>query len=91
MGFLASVVAWILFGALAGWLTARFMHLHTGFWQNTMLGVVGAILGGGVMTLIGGTGITGFNIYSLIVSVAGACLFTWLVRKMDGNKGVKSK
>jgi uncharacterized membrane protein YeaQ/YmgE (transglycosylase-associated protein family) len=58
------------------------------FWQNTVLGIAGAILGGAIMTLIGGAGVTGFNVYSLLVSVAGACLFTWLVRKLDA-KGVK--
>jgi uncharacterized membrane protein YeaQ/YmgE (transglycosylase-associated protein family) len=89
MHFLTNLVAWILFGAIAGWLTAKFMHLSTGFWQNTFLGIVGAILGGAIMSLIGGAGITGFNIYSLLVSIAGACLFTWLVRKLDSRKGTK--
>jgi len=87
MHFLTNLVAWILFGALAGWLTAKLQHLHTSFWQNSALGIAGAILGGAIVTLIGGDGITGFNVYSLIVSVLGACLFTWLVRRLDQHKG----
>jgi uncharacterized membrane protein YeaQ/YmgE (transglycosylase-associated protein family) len=90
MHFLTNLVAWILFGALAGWITARLMHLKTTFWQNTAVGIVGAILGGGVVTLIGGNGITGFNIYSLLVSIGGACLFTWILRR-SGTKGVTKK
>jgi uncharacterized membrane protein YeaQ/YmgE (transglycosylase-associated protein family) len=87
MHFLTNLVAWILFGALAGWITARLMHLRTGFWQNTAVGICGAILGGAIVTLIGGDGITGFNIYSLLVSIGGACLFTWILRR-SGTKGV---
>lgn len=80
------LIAWILFGALAGWLTAKLMHLKTGFWMNVILGIVGALVGGWVVQLIGGSGVTGFNIYSLIVAVLGACLLTWLGRKLDSKR-----
>jgi uncharacterized membrane protein YeaQ/YmgE (transglycosylase-associated protein family) len=83
MDFLVEMVAWVLFGALAGWLTAKFMHLKTEFWGNTILGVIGAIIGGAIVELLGGAGITGFNVYSLVVAVIGGCLFTWIVRKLD--------
>ncbi|HSX43234.1 MAG TPA: GlsB/YeaQ/YmgE family stress response membrane protein [Candidatus Saccharimonadales bacterium] len=87
MHFLTNLVAWILFGALAGWITAQLMHLRTSFWANCFIGIIGAVLGGAIVTLIGGNGITGFNIYSLLVAVAGACLFTWVLRR-SGAKGV---
>lgn len=83
MDFLTELVAWVLFGALAGWLTAKFMHLKTEFWGNVVLGVIGSIIGGAIVELLGGAGITGFNVYSLIVAVIGACLFTLLVRKLN--------
>jgi uncharacterized membrane protein YeaQ/YmgE (transglycosylase-associated protein family) len=41
---------------------------------DILLGVVGALVGGFAMNLIGETGVTGFNFYSLIVSVIGAVL-----------------
>ena len=83
MSFLFELVAWVLFGALAGWLTAKFMHLKTEFWGNVVLGIIGAIIGGGLVELLGGAGVTGFNLSSLLISVIGACLFTWIVRKLD--------
>ena len=83
MDFLTELVAWVLFGALAGWLTAKFMHLKTEFWGNVVLGIIGAIVGGAIVELLGGPGITGFNIFSLIIAVLGASLFTWAVRKLD--------
>jgi len=83
MDFLAELVAWVLFGALAGWLTAKFMHLKTEFWGNTVLGIIGAIIGGAIVELLGGAGVTGFNIYSLLVAIFGSCVFTWVVRKLD--------
>jgi uncharacterized membrane protein YeaQ/YmgE (transglycosylase-associated protein family) len=88
MHFLTNLVAWILFGALSGWITARLMHLKTGFWANCFIGIIGAVLGGAIVTLIGGSGVTGFNIYSLLVSIGGACLFTWILRRTS-VKGVK--
>jgi uncharacterized membrane protein YeaQ/YmgE (transglycosylase-associated protein family) len=87
MNLLANLVAWVLFGALAGWLTAHIMHLKTDFWSNILIGICGAILGGALVMLLGGDGLTGFNVYSLIVSVIGGCFFTWIVRKV-GTKGV---
>lgn len=86
MSALIGLVAFVLFGALAGWLTARFMHLHTEFWGNVLIGICGAILGGAIVRLLGGPGFTGFNVYSLIVAVAGGCVFTWLVRKINHGK-----
>lgn len=83
MDFLVEMLAWVLFGALAGWLTAKVMHLKTEFWGNVVLGVIGAIVGGGLVELLGGAGITGFNLPSLIVAVIGGCLFTWIVRRID--------
>jgi len=83
MNFLTELVAWVLFGALAGWLSAKVMHLKTEFWGNLLLGIIGSIIGGSIVELLGGGGITGFNIYSLVVAVIGACLFTLLVRKLN--------
>jgi uncharacterized membrane protein YeaQ/YmgE (transglycosylase-associated protein family) len=81
--YLASVV---LFGALAGWITAQIMHIRTEFWGNALIGIVGAFVGSVIMTLIGGSEVSGFNLYSLLVSIGGACLLTWTVRQIDGKK-----
>jgi len=87
---MVGIVAAILFGALAGWVTAQIMHIKTEFWGNTLLGTVGAIIGSTIMILIGGSGVHGFTIYSFLVSVGGACLFTWVVLQVS-HKGTKKR
>jgi len=85
-----NLVAMLLFGAFAGWLTAQIMHIKTEFWGNLLLGTVGAMIGSAIMILIGGSGVHGFTIYSLLVSVGGGCFFTWIVRRVD-HKGLKKR
>jgi len=87
---MVGIVAAVLFGALAGWVTAQIMHIKTEFWGNALLGIIGAMIGSVIMVLIGGSSVNGFNIYSLLVSVGGACLFTWFVRQMT-YKGTKKR
>jgi len=88
MHTLAYLVAMVLFGALAGWVTAQVMHIKTEFWGNALIGIIGAMIGSTIMVLIGGSSVNGFNIYSLLVSVGGACFFTWIVRQVahEGKK-----
>ena len=90
MSVLVNLVIVILFGAFAGWLTAQIMHIKTEFWGNALIGVAGAIVGSVVLRIIGGSGVTGVNVYSLLVSVGGACLFTWAVRQIN-SKGAKRR
>jgi len=88
MGLFVDFVATILFGALAGWLTARIMHVKTEFWGNLLLGIIGSVVGSALLRLIGGSGVNGFTIYSLLVSVVGACISVWVFRRID-TKGKK--
>ena len=47
---------------------------------DSILGIVGAIAGGFVFNLFGASGVTGLNLYSLVVSVVGALIFLWIYR-----------
>ncbi|TLN04217.1 GlsB/YeaQ/YmgE family stress response membrane protein [bacterium] len=72
-----GLLSWIIFGALAGWvasiLTGR--NSRMGCFSNIIIGVLGAIIGGFLYTLLTGKGITiGFTWLSFIVSVIGASL-----------------
>lgn len=70
-----NIVLWIILGALAGWIAALVMGGPGRNWiGHIIIGILGAALGGYVATLAGLGGITGFNLYSLLVAVAGACL-----------------
>jgi uncharacterized membrane protein YeaQ/YmgE (transglycosylase-associated protein family) len=90
MSLLVDLVAMVLFGAFAGWLTAQIMHLKTDFWGNALIGIAGSFIGSVVLRLLGGPGFTGFNMYSLLVAMGGACLFVLIVRKID-SKGTKRR
>lgn len=74
-----------MFGALAGWIASFVMHTNEeqGAVTNIFVGIVGAIIGGFVVRLLGGSGITGFNLYSLLVAVLGATLLLGILRWFD--------
>lgn len=48
--------------------------------MNIIVGIVGAFLGGWLFSLFGSAGVTGFNLYSLIVATIGAVVCIWLVQ-----------
>lgn len=77
-----GIILWIVFGALAGWLASLIMKTNRqqGALGNIVIGIIGALIGGFVMSLIGKSGVTGFNLYSLLVAILGAVLLLWLIR-----------
>jgi uncharacterized membrane protein YeaQ/YmgE (transglycosylase-associated protein family) len=77
-----NLLLWIVLGALAGWIASLIMRTDNqqGALMNIVLGIVGALVGGFIMSLIGLEGVSGFNLYSILVSVFGAVLLVWLGR-----------
>lgn len=79
-----GILLWIIFGALAGWIASMIMKTDAS--QNTLMdiimGVVGAIVGGFIMEFFGQSGVNGFNIYSLVVAVLGACVVIFVGRML---------
>jgi uncharacterized membrane protein YeaQ/YmgE (transglycosylase-associated protein family) len=68
-----SFLAWIILGLIAGFIGSKIVNkTGEGFFLDIILGIVGAIVGGWLFSLIGAHGVTGLNIYSLIVAVIGA-------------------
>ena len=69
-------LSWVLLGLLAGFIGSKIVNKRgEGFLLDILLGMVGAIVGGWVFSLLGAGGVTGLNLYSLLVAVAGAILF----------------
>jgi uncharacterized membrane protein YeaQ/YmgE (transglycosylase-associated protein family) len=54
-------------------------NAQMGALANIVVGIVGAIIGGWLMTAFGGQGVTGFNLVSLIVAILGAVVLLFLV------------
>jgi uncharacterized membrane protein YeaQ/YmgE (transglycosylase-associated protein family) len=72
-----GILTWILFGAIAGWLASILAgrNERMGCFGNIAVGIVGALIGGAIFSALGGSGVTGFNIWSLFVAVIGAIVF----------------
>lgn len=76
-----GIIALIILGGLAGWIASALMRSTShGVLGDILLGVLGALVGGIIMNFFGNTGITGFNIYSLIVAVIGAAVLIGIGR-----------
>lgn len=80
-----SIIAWIIIGALAGWIASKLAGRdgQMGWVANILVGIAGAIVGGLVMVLLGGSGVTGFNLYSIIVAVGGALLLLFVLNAVQ--------
>lgn len=74
-----NIFLWILLGAIAGWLAGLIMGGEKRGWLgNILLGIMGAAVGGFIASLLGLGGVDGFNLYSLLIAVAGACVSLWI-------------
>jgi uncharacterized membrane protein YeaQ/YmgE (transglycosylase-associated protein family) len=68
-----SFTAWIVLGLLAGFIGSKLVNKRgEGFIVDVLLGIVGAVVGGWLFNRLGAAGVTGFNLYSLLVAVIGA-------------------
>lgn len=79
---MVNIIVWIIFGALAGWIASIIMRTNAeqGALGNILTGIAGAFIGGFIVHLLTGADINGFNIGSLIVAIAGACLLIWALK-----------
>jgi len=86
MGF----IAWIILGALAGWIASMIMKTNSeqGAIGNIVVGIIGAVVGGFLMQLFGASGVSGFNLYSLAVAIGGAVILLAIYRAFAGNNRV---
>jgi uncharacterized membrane protein YeaQ/YmgE (transglycosylase-associated protein family) len=82
-----SFVVWIILGLVAGYIANQIVYREgKGLWLNMGLGIVGAIVGGMIFSLLGGAGITGINPYSLIVAVVGSIIGLWIYNAVSGRR-----
>jgi uncharacterized membrane protein YeaQ/YmgE (transglycosylase-associated protein family) len=71
-----SFVAWIVLGLVAGFLASKLVNRSgEGMLLDIVLGIVGAVAGGWLFNVFGMPGVTGLNLYSLVVAVIGAAVF----------------
>ncbi len=82
-----GIISWIVFGLVAG-ILAKFVMPGDdpgGFLKTTVVGVVGALVGGFIATRIGFGDVTGFNLRSFAIAIAGSLLVLWGYRKLKSS------
>ena len=85
-----SILGWILLGLIAGFVASKVVNNQgEGCLVNVALGLVGAMVGGFIFTTIGGTGVHGFNLYSMLVAVVGAIVALFIWHAITGRKGLR--
>lgn len=82
-----GIVAWIVLGAIAGFITNLIMGGTGGVVTTIILGIVGAVVGGYLAgTVLGVADVTGINLESIIVSVIGAVIVVAVYRGLSGRR-----
>ncbi len=81
-----SIIAWILLGIAAGFIASKLVNrTGEGLVLDLVLGIVGSVVGGFLFHLIGSAGVTGFNLWSLLVSVVGAAVVLFAFHALRGR------
>jgi uncharacterized membrane protein YeaQ/YmgE (transglycosylase-associated protein family) len=86
-----GLIAWIIIGVIAGWLTGKLMKgSGFGFFMDMIVGLVGALVGGFLASHLGfgGEGQHGL-IMSIIIATIGAVILTVILRLITGNRGAE--
>lgn len=78
---LVNIILWIILGGVAGWIASIIMKrdAQMGAVANIVVGIVGAVLGGFLFNLLGLSGDTGFNLWTLFVAIIGSVVLLFLV------------
>jgi uncharacterized membrane protein YeaQ/YmgE (transglycosylase-associated protein family) len=81
-------LAWLIVGAIAGWLASIVMKTNgqQGLLTDILVGIVGAIIGGFLFNQFGAAGTTGFNIWSIFVAFVGAIVLLAALRLLGGRR-----
>ena len=83
-----GILGWIILGGLAGWIASLLMRERRGCMMNVIVGIIGALLGGFLFSLVGERALTGrIDLWSLFVAVIGSILLIGLTRALRGSKG----
>jgi uncharacterized membrane protein YeaQ/YmgE (transglycosylase-associated protein family) len=84
-----SILAWIILGLIAGFISSKVVnHSGEGMVIDIVLGVVGAFVGGFLFNMFGAAGVTGFNIWSLLVATLGAIVVLVVKHAITGRRSL---
>lgn len=83
-----NILLWIILGGVAGWIASLLTSSDHSIFADIILGVLGALLGGWLMSFFGNRSVTGFNLPSLLVAVVGAVILILISRAF--RRGTRS-
>ena len=89
-----GLLAWVIVGGIAGWLASMIMKTdaNTGILANIGVGIVGALIGGFVVSLFGvQDALTGLDLTSILVAVLGSLILLWLVKLFQSKNNPPSR
>lgn len=75
-------ILWIIFGALVGWIASLIMKTDAqqGIVLNVVIGIIGAVVGGWLMSFFNKGAVSGFNFYSFLVALLGAIVLIMIAK-----------
>jgi uncharacterized membrane protein YeaQ/YmgE (transglycosylase-associated protein family) len=87
-GSTMGIISRLILGLIAGFIGSKIVNKSgQGFWLDIALGIVGAIVGGFLFSgVFGMEGITGLNIWSLIVAIIGSIVVLWGYHALAGRR-----
>ncbi|MCJ2079716.1 GlsB/YeaQ/YmgE family stress response membrane protein [Methylobacterium sp. J-090] len=84
-----SLLAWIVLGLIAGFIGSKIVNnTGQGLVVDILLGIVGAVVGGFLFNQFGQPGVSGLNLYSILVAIVGAVVVLWLYHTLMGRRRV---
>ena len=82
-----GIIAWIVLGAIVGFITNLIMGGREGVLATVILGIVGALVGGYLAgTVLKVADVTGINLESIVVAVIGAMIVVAIYRMLAGRR-----
>jgi uncharacterized membrane protein YeaQ/YmgE (transglycosylase-associated protein family) len=82
-----SIIAWLVLGLIAGFIASKLVNkTGEGAVLDIVLGIVGAFVGGWLFQTFGHVGVTGLNLYSMLVAVVGAVVVLVVYHAVFGRR-----
>jgi uncharacterized membrane protein YeaQ/YmgE (transglycosylase-associated protein family) len=88
---LMSILAWVVLGLIAGFIASKLVNRSgEGVIMDILLGIGGALVGGWLFHVFGMHGVTGLNLYSMLVAIVGAAVVLIVYHALVGRSGLRS-
>ena len=82
-----GILSWIILGLIAGFIGSKIVERQgQGFWLNIALGIIGALVGGFLFDFLGSSGVTGLNVWSMIVAIVGSVVVLLVYNAVTGRR-----